>query len=203
MHPPKLEQAAIVTERAAWGTLLIMRDLDAFAEFYGRESATILWYLARRTVDPELALDLTAETFAIALSSWEKVRTLAPEQAQAWLFTVARRLVSRYFRRARVERRAVERLGLQVPRLSEDDISLIEARAGLSEIRQAIAAELARLRADQRDAVRLRVVEERSYTDISRQLGISEQTARARVSRGLKALGEALEEFRLLAKEMT
>jgi RNA polymerase sigma-70 factor (ECF subfamily) len=41
---------------------------------------------------------------------------------------------------------------------------------------------------DQREAVRLRVLDERTYAEISQRLGVSEQTARARVSRGLRAL---------------
>jgi RNA polymerase sigma-70 factor (ECF subfamily) len=71
----------------------------------------------------EVAVDLTAETFAVALRSWATLRPLGPEQRRAWLFTVARRLHSRYARRARVERRAVARLGIQVPALDSDDLA--------------------------------------------------------------------------------
>jgi len=53
------------------------------------------------------------ETFAVALRSWRKLGGLGPEQQRAWLFTVARRLLARYLRRAQVERRAVQRLGMQ------------------------------------------------------------------------------------------
>ena len=73
---------------------------------------------------------------------------------------------------------------------------LIERRAGLPELRRTVELELSRLSASQRDAVRLRVVEERSYGEISLQLDISEQTARARVSRGLRAMARALEPHR-------
>jgi len=51
------------------------------------------------------------------------------EEARGWLFTVARRRVSRYLRRARVERRAVERLAIRVPVIEEDDAGAIERRA--------------------------------------------------------------------------
>ena len=44
-----------------------------------------------------------------------------------------------------------------------------------------------------REALWLRVVEERSYGEIADALDISEQTARARVSRGLRSLGRALD----------
>jgi RNA polymerase sigma-70 factor (ECF subfamily) len=173
-----------------------MDDADAFSELYRREGESVLIFLTRRTWDGETALELTAETFAVALRSWRKLSGLGPEQQRAWLFTVARRLLGRYLRRAKVERNALQRLGMQVPHVDQDDLLLIERRAGLPELRQMVQGELARLSATQREALRLRVVEERSYEEISLQLGVSEQTVRARVSRGLRALARALEPYR-------
>ena len=170
-----------------------MDDADAFSELYRREGESVLIFLTRRTWDGETALELTAETFAVALRSWRKLGELAPEQQRAWLFTVARRQLARYLRRTRVEHKAVQRLGMQIPQVEQDDLLLIERRAGLPELRRMVELELTRLSAAQREALRLRVVEERSYEEIAIQLGISEQTVRARVSRGLRALARALE----------
>jgi RNA polymerase sigma-70 factor (ECF subfamily) len=170
-----------------------MDDVDAFASLYEREGEAVLVFLARRTLDAEVAVDLTAETFALALGSWRRIRRLAPEQARAWLFTVARRQYGRYVRTARVERRAIRRLEIQVPLVHEDDLAAIEQRAGLSALRELLRGELERLGEGQREALQLRVVEERSYAEVARRLGVSEQTARARVSRGLRTLMAALE----------
>jgi RNA polymerase sigma-70 factor (ECF subfamily) len=170
-----------------------MEDEDAFARLYERESEAVLLFLTRRTFDAEVAVELTAETFAIALQSWRRIRGLQPEQIRAWLFTVGRRLYGRYLRRARVERRAVKRLGIQTPAVHEDDIALIEARAGLADLRPLLRQELARLSDGQQQALRLRVLEERPFRDVAAALGISEQSARARVSRGLRTLMVALE----------
>lgn len=172
-----------------------MADADAFSELYRREGESVLIFLTRRTWDGETALELTAETFAVALRSWRKLGVLAPEQQRAWLFTVARRQLARYLRRARVERKALQRLGMQVPLVDHDDLLLIERRAGLPELRRALERELTKLSSAQREVLRLRVVEERSYAEISLQLGVTEQTARTRVSRGLRALGRALEPY--------
>jgi RNA polymerase sigma factor (sigma-70 family) len=179
----------------ARGTLVVMDDADAFSELYRREGESVLIFLTRRTWDGETALELTAETFAVALRSWRKLGALTPEQQRAWLFTVARRQLGRYLRRATVERRAVQRLGMQIPTVDHDDLLLIERRAGLPELRRALEQELARLSPTQRDALQLRVIEERSYEEIALQLGISQQTVRARVSRGLRALAHALEPY--------
>ncbi len=88
------------------------------------------------------------------------------------MFTVARRQVGRYLRTARAEQRAVRRLGIQVPVVHEDDIDLIEERAGLSAVRRELSAQLVSLNPEQRDALRLRVVEERPYPEVAMALGM-------------------------------
>lgn len=162
-----------------------------FVRWYEKEAESVLMFHARRTMDPELALDLTAETFAEAWRCRASIRATTDEELRGWLFTIARRLLGRYWRRGKVERRALEALKMQVPQAHDDDLAEIEERAGIPALRAAMATELARLSDRQRRALELRVVEERSYEEIARLLGESEQTIRARVSRGLKALGEA------------
>jgi len=178
-----------------------MDGAQAFSELYRSEGESVLIFLTRRTWDGETALELTAETFAVALRSWRRLSTLAPEQQRAWLFTVARRLLAGYLRRAKVERRAVRRLGMQLPEMHQDDLLLIERRAGLPELRQTLERELSRLSDRQREALRMRVLEEHSYKEMALALGISEQTARARVSRGLRALARALEPYHAAHEE--
>jgi RNA polymerase sigma factor (sigma-70 family) len=170
-----------------------MAEAGEFDEMYRRESEGILVFFARRTFDPEVALELTAETFAQAYLGWRGVRGSSQEERQAWLYTIARRRLSRYLRRGRVEARALLRLGIQTPVAHEDDVALIEERAGLTQLREALSSELERLSADQRRALELRIVQEQPYAEVARDLGISELAARARVSRGLRALGCALD----------
>jgi RNA polymerase sigma-70 factor, ECF subfamily len=55
-----------------------------------------------------------------------------------------------------------------------------------------LGAALQTLSPHQRDAVRMRVVDELPYGELARRLGVSEPTARARVSRGIRALQDAL-----------
>ena len=42
-------------------------DREAFGRFYARHNTTLLGFLGRRVVEPEVAADLMAETFASAL----------------------------------------------------------------------------------------------------------------------------------------
>jgi RNA polymerase sigma-70 factor (ECF subfamily) len=122
---------------------------------------------------------------------------------RGWLFTVARRQVGLYFRRSRIERKATERLGIMVPDVGEDDLAAIEERAGLGDLRASLRLELERLSDEQREALTLRIVEERPYDEVALALGITEQAARARVSRGLRALERSLEPVRAVWETAT
>jgi RNA polymerase sigma-70 factor (ECF subfamily) len=169
-----------------------MADPEGFVPFYRQEAEAVLVFLTRRTLDGEVALDLTAETFAQAWRGWGRVREDSPEEMRAWLFTIARRQLGHYLRRGHAQQAAVTRLGIRTPAVHEDDLAAIEEAAGVLQARRGLAAELGRLSGEQRQALQLRVVEEMPYEEVARRLGVSEPAARARVSRGLQALQRAL-----------
>jgi RNA polymerase sigma-70 factor (ECF subfamily) len=163
-------------------------DPDALSRLYETHAAVLLRYLARRTLQPEVAIDLVAETFAKAFTHREQFRGESENEAVAWLFAIARHELSAYLRRGVVDRRAMAELGLEVPALIDADFERVEELADLREQRVELAHALAELSPEHRDALRLRVVEEQSYREVAQALGVSEQTARARVSRALRAL---------------
>jgi RNA polymerase sigma factor (sigma-70 family) len=169
-------------------------DADAFADFYAAYAERVLVYFTRRVLDVEVAFDLVAETFAAALEHRFHYRGETAEQEQGWLFSIARSKLSHYWRDGNVERSALARVDVPVPGLGDPEIERIEDMAGLGEVAAPLAAAMADLPPEQRIAVELRVVEECGYSDIAVRLGISEQAARARVSRGLRALALALRE---------
>ena len=187
--------AAAGTSRNSGSRQLVvdMAPTDAFIALYERDAEAVLLFLVRRTFDVEVALDLTAETFAQAWRGWPRVRTDSVAEVQGWLFTIARRQLGRYLRRGRVERRALRQLGVPVPALEPDEIAQIERAAEIAALRDAIGAGLRALTERQREAVQLRVVDELPYDEVARRLGTTETTARARVSRGLRALSAELE----------
>src|SRR3954464_16036091 len=163
-------------------------DPDAFAEFYDAYAERVLLFLVRRVLDVDTAFDLLSEKFATALEHRHQLSGRSAEQEQGWLFSIARSELSRYWRAGRVERSALARMGVGVPGLSDPEIERIEQLAGVSELAAPLADAMAALPEDRRRAVELRVVQEYGYAEVAVSLGISEQTARARVSRGLRAL---------------
>jgi RNA polymerase sigma factor (sigma-70 family) len=169
-------------------------DPDAFAAFYNAYAERVLVFFTRRVLDVDTAFDLLSETFATALERRRQFRGESSEQEQGWLFSIARSELSHYWRDGHVERSALARLGLPVPGLSDPEIERIEELAGVSELAGQLADAMGALPEDQRRAVELRIVDECGYDAVAVVLGVSEQTARARVSRGLRALSLRLRE---------
>jgi RNA polymerase sigma-70 factor (ECF subfamily) len=165
-----------------------------FETLYDASAERLLVYFTRRTLDPETALDLWAETLAQAFASWRRFRGGSHDEAVAWLYGIARRQWALYLRRGYAERRALKRLGLPRPELGGEDLERLEELSGLTELRSRVGAALGGLPAEQQEALRLRVVEELPYPQVARELNVTEPTARARVSRGLRRLSLTLEE---------
>jgi RNA polymerase sigma factor (sigma-70 family) len=162
------------------------RDGEAFGELYRRHEDAVLVFFLRRVRDAELAADLTAETFARALAAVTRFRRDERAPARAWLFGIARNTLAASRRRGQVESRARRRLGLPALELTDDDLERIWA------VEAEAAPLLEALPSTQRHALRARVLEERTYADIARELQTSEAVIRQRVSRGLSHLRRQL-----------
>jgi RNA polymerase sigma factor (sigma-70 family) len=163
------------------------------SDLYAEHAERMVVFFARRCVDPEIAVDLTAETFAQALKNERQYRGASDEEALGWLFGIARHQLVTYFRRGKAERKALRKLGISLPPLEADDVARIEELADLRQIRAILREQVAHLSTEQREALRLRVIEELSYADVARRLEVSEDAARARVSRGLRQLAASVE----------
>jgi RNA polymerase sigma-70 factor (ECF subfamily) len=143
----------------------------------------LLGWFARRVHDPEVAADLTAETFAGALAARHRFRR-GEVPAAGWLFGIAQHKLADFYRRGSADDRMCRRLGLALPRmLDEEDRAMIELLAQDSAL-----ALVESLPDDQRDAVRAHVFDDMPYGEIAAAAHTTEATVRKRVSRGLSHL---------------
>ena len=163
-------------------------DADAFAAFYECYVRRVSVYFVRRVLDPEVAVDLAAETFALALERRRQFRGRSAQEEQGWLFAIARSLLHAYWRKGRIERAAVARLGIERLSLGTEDIEFLHRQAGLEALRERLAQALDAVRPDQAAAIRARVLEERGYAEIAADFDTTPDVIRARVSRGLKTM---------------
>jgi RNA polymerase sigma-70 factor (ECF subfamily) len=177
------------------------REPEAFAEFYAEHRHHVLGFFARRTLDPETAVDLMAETFAAAFAALPSFRGESSEEGLAWLWTIARHQLYRWSARRTVERCSLATLGVDLPSVRPAEFDRVEQLASLDRVKDEVLDALDALRTDQKLAVRMRVIDERPYATIARQLAISEQVARPRVSRGLHELARMLEPRRAALRE--
>lgn len=170
-------------------TALADGDADAFVVFYRRHLGAMLGFFLRRTGDPELAADLTAEVFAAALLAAERYRP-GERPALAWLYGIAAHKLADSRRRGRVEDEARRRLALEPLMIDDADLACVQEMADIGAAESAVMS----LPPAQRDAVLARVVHERSYAEIAGQMRCSEMLVRQRVSRGLRALRARMKE---------
>ncbi|MFI5054814.1 MAG: RNA polymerase sigma factor [Actinomycetota bacterium] len=181
-------------ERSDTELLLASRaDPATFVELYRRHAEDLLRYFARRTLDPEAAAELTAETFAEAFASRRNYRDTGVNGV-AWVYGIARHQLSRFYRTGTIEAKARGSLGMNVRDLPAEDYERIEELVDLAPIKEALVEALATLGAEQRDALQLRVIDELSYPDVASRLGCAEAAARQRVSRGLRKIAIVLQE---------
>jgi len=74
-----------------------MSDAQALADLYRREGEKVLIFLTRRTWDAEVALELTAETFALAIGRWRGVDGQLVRILQSHIATIERRVTYERF----------------------------------------------------------------------------------------------------------
>lgn len=173
------------------GELLVATGADpaAFAVFYRRHVRGVLSFFRRRVETAELAFDLTAETFAAALEATPRYEP-RPEPARGWLYGIAWNKLHEAQRRGRADDAARRGLDMAPIELTDEGMARIEALAGGDRALRLLEA----LPGDQRDAVRARVLDERSYDEIATTLQCSPSVVRQRVSRGIRAMRDQIKE---------
>ena len=163
-----------------------MRDPAGFAAFYEQHFDAVLGYVTRRVDSPHLAADLTADIFVAAL---ENAHTYDARRGVpiAWLYGIARNVVSGYFRGSTREQQAVARIsGRRL--LDDQDVSAIEARIDAASAARRMAAAHAALSDPLREVLDLVALDGLTTRETAQALGISAATARVRLHRARKAL---------------
>ncbi len=174
---------------------LLFRSRDdpaAFRAFYDQWSAAVLAYFQRRVHDPDLALELTAETFAVAFEKRARFRWMGKSPA-AWLFGIAKRILFRHLRHQDVDHRATQRLGMQVPETDPDSYGRIEELMDGERLRALVLEALEQCRPADREVLELHIIDERPYPEVAELLGCTVNNARVKVHRALARIEAHLE----------
>jgi RNA polymerase sigma factor (sigma-70 family) len=164
----------------------IAHDPATFEAFYREHVEAVQQFVARRVADPYLAADLTAEVFLAAIEAAPSYRSARGAPA-AWLFGIARNVVSAEHRRAGRERRAHARVdGRRL--LDADDIARIQGRIDAAAQARKLYAALARLPEGERAVFELFALDDLTPAETAAALGIRTVTARVRLHRARTTL---------------
>jgi RNA polymerase sigma-70 factor (ECF subfamily) len=164
----------------------IAHDPATFEAFYRDHVEGVQRFVARRVADPHLAADLTAEVFVAAIDA---APTYRPDVGppSAWLFGIARNVVSAEHRRAGRERRANARIeGRRL--LEPDDVARMQERIDAEARGRELYAALADLPDGERAVFELTALDGLTPGEAAAVLGIRPVTARVRLHRARASL---------------
>lgn len=168
-------------------------DADALEAFYREHLDAVQRFVARRVADPHLAADLTADIFVAAI---EAAGTYRPDRGRpiAWLYGIARNVVSGEARRRGRHARAVRRIsGRRL--LDADSVARIEDRLDAERQARALYEGLAALPARDRALLELVAIDGLSISEAAAALGMTPGSARVRLHRSRRLVQHQLRPF--------
>jgi RNA polymerase sigma-70 factor (ECF subfamily) len=168
----------------------IGRDPDLLEAFYREHVEAVQHFVARRVADRQLAADLTAEVFLAAIESAGSYRP-GRGSPMAWLYGVARNVVSGELRRSGRERRAVGRLGGQRV-LDGDDQTRMDERLDAAARARELYRAMERLSDGERAVLELTALDGLTVAEAAGALGIQPIAARVRLHRARRTLDSEL-----------
>lgn len=162
-------------------------DQDRFIELYTQTRHDLLTFVRRRAQSPEDAADMLAETYLIA---WRRLDQIpGGDRARLWLFGVARNLLLKTARQARVRSALSDRLGAELRAASTDPAETVDDSS-----LTALGAALAELSEADRDILTLSAWEDLSPREIAAVIGSQANAVRVRLHRARKRLSRQLDQ---------
>lgn len=165
----------------------------AFTEIFEAHHASVHAFLVGRVGDREVARDLLQETFLRMWRRFDEVRVLPPQRRQAWIFTVARNLVTDSYR-ARATRDATARTlaDHMVPVSGEVEADPLAAHVERNELMNDVMTAIQTLPEEARVILAMHSVGELTSAQIGEALGQPAGTIRYKLVRARQALAKAL-----------
>jgi RNA polymerase sigma-70 factor, ECF subfamily len=152
-----------------------------FERLYRSCYQDLLGFALRRTDRPETAADVVADTFVVA---WRRIDDIPPDHARAWLFGVARNVLSGHDRTNRRQDRLAARLRQELVRVTVAE----------PQVPEAVSAAFRTLPEGDQTVLRLAAWENLTAEELAVALDCSVNAARIRLHRARRRLAAALDE---------
>ncbi|MCO5969160.1 RNA polymerase sigma factor [Actinoallomurus soli] len=154
-------------------------DPERFSQVFDRHWDAIHRYVVRR-LGPEVAEDVSAETFIVAFRARGRYDLTRPD-ARPWLFGIATNLIGEHRRAERRRQRALAQANAEWTAVPFDEGS--DARVTAQRLGPRIAAALTRLSAAERDLLLLIAWADLTYEEAAQALDLPLGTVRSRLHR--------------------
>lgn len=165
----------------------IAGNQEALGVIYDTLYPSVFRYVYYRVSDQDTAEDLAAEVFARMV---EHLRTFEPHGRPilAWLFTIARNLITDHYRL----KGKADCLPLEEG-LVAGDTSQPSQEAERHQEQDCLALALEHLTEDQRQVILLKFIEDREISEVAEVLGKNERAIRSLQHRALAALNRVMQ----------
>ena len=160
---------------------------DALSELYDRYEAKIYAYIYKRTGEPALAEDLTAQVFLKMLEAIRK-KNAWHSSFSGWLYRIAHNIVIDYYRRR--DRHTQVSID-DAPTLTATKHNPVQS-AELSMDVEQLRAAIGRLTSEQAEVVSLRFLEGYSINEVATMMDKTEGAVKALQYRAVSALRDLL-----------
>ena len=175
--------------------LTLKDDQDAFAALVEKYQSQIHALAWRKTNDFHVAEDITQEVF---LTAYQKLATLThPNRFAKWLYVIANNLCVTWLRREAAQPQQQSLTSTDPEELAElcysEYIAQQRKETGKESDRALIQKLLSKLREADRTVIRLYYLAEMTCEEISKFLGVSQNTIKSRLSRARKRLKKQAE----------
>ena len=161
-----------------------IEDRSEAAVAYRAHFGRVYRFLLQRSRDHHVAEELAQQVFAEAAMALSSAET-RPQSLVGWLYRVAERRFVDELRRSRL---------LELSSF-DTTVAPVEIFPGYGRaVAKALRAGIDQLPADQRVVVTQHLLEDRPYSEIAEELGITEQACKTRFSRAMKQLRAFLTE---------
>jgi RNA polymerase sigma factor (sigma-70 family) len=155
-------------------------DPDAFAELVRRNMALVYGSALRRVGDPDLAQEISQETFCALINGAKSIRD--PAALAGWLYRTTANIARM---RMRSEQRRRHREDIAAIAMNESNARF---ETNWEEISERLEPALERLPESDRVVILLRYFQSKPFAQVAVALGITEAAAKMRVSRAVEKL---------------
>ena len=170
-------------------------DGDGATALYDTFYQDIYYYILKTVSDPDLAADLTQDTFMEILQTINQLKE--PAAFVTWSRQIAYHRCTAHFRKRKELLADEDEDGYSIfDTIEEDRTEFIpDAALDQQDLKATIHAMIDSLPEEQRSALLMRYFEELSVSQIATIQGVSEGTVKSRLNYGRKAVGKAVEDY--------